>query len=140
MEAIGLDEVQSHILGKEPLPSTREVFLDVRRDKSENIVMMGKNPIGVSTENSTLNTTTLETAAAVTNQNCSRTLQQNSALNTHDYRNCSCCNQSKNCSKRLKIRAMIGMISAISLNIQGLLAGNYMANLQTGKVTNLETK
>lgn len=78
----GLDEVQSHILGKEPLPSTREVFLDVRRDKSENIVMMGKNPIGVSTENSTLNTTTLETAAAVTNQNCSRTLQQNSALNT----------------------------------------------------------
>ncbi|KAL6340319.1 hypothetical protein AAG906_040756 [Vitis piasezkii] len=66
-EAIGLDEVQSHILGKEPLPSTREVFLDVRRDKNENIVMMGKNPMGVSTENSTLNTTTIETQNSVLN-------------------------------------------------------------------------
>ncbi|KAE8673438.1 Detected protein of unknown function [Hibiscus syriacus] len=36
-----LDEVKGRILGREPLPSTREVFSEVRREESRRTVMLG---------------------------------------------------------------------------------------------------
>ena len=62
------DEVRGWILGKEPLPSTREVFSRVRREESQRIVMMGKSHGNASTENSALNAEATEIAADVTNQ------------------------------------------------------------------------
>ncbi|KAH9657194.1 retrovirus-related pol polyprotein from transposon RE1 [Citrus sinensis] len=51
-----LDEVRGRVLGKEPLPSTREVFSYVRREESRKNVMMG----GSSAENSALISVTPE--------------------------------------------------------------------------------
>ena len=62
------DEVRGWILGKEPLPSTREVFSRVRREESQRIVMMGKSHGNASTKNSALNAEATEIAADVTNQ------------------------------------------------------------------------
>lgn len=45
-----LDKVQRLLLGKEPLPSTKEVFSYVRREENRKNIMMG----GSSAENSTL--------------------------------------------------------------------------------------
>ncbi|KAK9088209.1 hypothetical protein Scep_027291 [Stephania cephalantha] len=36
-----LDEVRGRILGRDPLPSTREVFAEVRREESRRTVMLG---------------------------------------------------------------------------------------------------
>ncbi|KAH9753027.1 protein kinase domain-containing protein [Citrus sinensis] len=51
-----LDEVRGRVLGKEPLPSTREVFSYVKREESRKNVMMG----GSSAENSALISVTPE--------------------------------------------------------------------------------
>lgn len=55
-----LDEVQGCILGKEPLPSNREVFAEVRREESLQIVMIG-NPSPLVAENSVLVSKGLDT-------------------------------------------------------------------------------
>lgn len=72
-----LDEVRGRILGKEPLTSTREVFLEVRRGESRKMGMMGKNPVGVSSKNPALNTMTIETAAAITNKKMQQKVEDN---------------------------------------------------------------
>lgn len=55
-----LDEVQGCILGKEPLPSNREVFAEVHREESLQIVMIG-NPSPLVAENSVLVSKGLDT-------------------------------------------------------------------------------
>lgn len=70
--------------------------------------------LGFSTKNFALNTTKIEISATITNK--------------------------KTYSKRIKTKATFCVIFAISLDIQGLLAGNYMKNLQIGKMVDLETK
>lgn len=70
--------------------------------------------LGFSTKNSALNTTKIEIPTTITNK--------------------------KNCSKRIKTKAIFSVIFAISLDIQGLFVGNYMKNLQIGKMVDSETK
>ena len=49
-----LDEVRGRILGREPLPSTREVFAEVRREESRRQVMLGRDSPVFTAETSAL--------------------------------------------------------------------------------------
>ena len=51
-----LDEVRGRILGREPLPSTREVFAEVRREESRRAVMLHKESAPSIVETSALMT------------------------------------------------------------------------------------
>lgn len=61
-----LDDLRGYILGKEPLPFTREIFSKVKEESRKKVIMR-KNPVSASTENSTLNSITIETTTAITN-------------------------------------------------------------------------
>lgn len=61
-----LDDLRGYILGKEPLPFTREIFSKVKEESWKKVIMR-KNPVSASTENSTLNSITIETTTAITN-------------------------------------------------------------------------
>ena len=52
-----LDEVRGRILGRDPLPSTREVFAEVRREESRRQVMLGRESTLPIAETSALITT-----------------------------------------------------------------------------------
>ncbi|KAL6322665.1 hypothetical protein AAG906_015351 [Vitis piasezkii] len=54
---VKFDEVNGRIIGRQPLPSIGEVFLEVKREESRRNVMLGKKRHGVVIEGSTLVTT-----------------------------------------------------------------------------------
>ena len=51
---VEFDEVRGKIIGRKPLPSIREVFLEVRHEESCLLVMLGKRNLNNTIENSTL--------------------------------------------------------------------------------------
>ena len=51
---VEFDEVRGRIIGRQPLPSIGEVFLEVRREKSHRLVMLGKRNLNNTVENSAL--------------------------------------------------------------------------------------
>ena len=54
---VEFDEVGGRIIGRQPLPSIGEVFSEVRREESRRNVNVGKKGLAVTTEGSTLVTT-----------------------------------------------------------------------------------
>ena len=54
---VEFDEVRGRIIGRQPMPSIREVFSEVRREESRRNVMLGKKGLGVAIEGSALVTT-----------------------------------------------------------------------------------
>lgn len=52
-----LDELRGQILGKDPLPSIREVFWEVKREESYGLVMMRQKSHNITHANFALNAT-----------------------------------------------------------------------------------
>ncbi|KAI5434064.1 hypothetical protein KIW84_021070 [Lathyrus oleraceus] len=55
-----LDEVRGRVLGKIPLPTLREIFAEIRREKARQGIMMGKIPRNSESEDSALPTRNLD--------------------------------------------------------------------------------
>lgn len=54
---IDFDELRGQILGKDPLPSIREVFWEVKREESYGLVMMRQKSRNITHANFALNAT-----------------------------------------------------------------------------------
>ncbi|KAI5447184.1 hypothetical protein KIW84_014874 [Lathyrus oleraceus] len=55
-----LDGVRGRVVGKVPLPTLRETFAEIRREKARQGIMMGKTPQSCESEGSTLATRKLD--------------------------------------------------------------------------------
>ncbi|KAI5443064.1 hypothetical protein KIW84_011915 [Lathyrus oleraceus] len=57
---INLDEIRGRVLGKVPFPTLRETFAEIKREETQQGVIMGKTPRSYESEGSTLATRNLD--------------------------------------------------------------------------------